>query len=896
MPGARVSVRERFSLGRGSPEGTRAGHLCHRSIAWEQDRAGTLGSGISMSQKWQRSKAWDEQHIPSWAVGVKFLLRAFSSITLAVVVLVFVSVYAALASVPVGLMVLAPTYLFYALTLLVPLGVGWVVGVAVVSRLVKGRGARFVASLATVIVVGAAVAWAWRAFAWPMMRYNPVDGSGVRFFADAVERYAATTLRRLPAFEMTELEFYSWWPMRVALLTFVVNMIVATVRRIEFSFRNIGVLTVHTGIIVIALGSVYYQSLKKEGNTLLVAGVDPSSGVQGIGPPQGGFFDNTRVVLDVRQDRTGMGAAAWEQRPLHGLPRYNDYGLEAGVEPGATTLWRLTGREVDADADGERTLSITAPATSALIDPDIGFRVVGYAAYAELEADWIRLDPEEVSGDLRPLRVVSIFGTGQSGGVGEALASFAMMPSVPAMRVREGAQLSFEYTLSMDEGRWRDLTEPLPAGTTHALVIEIPGVEGLRIVTPVSEGSEVAVGETGYRVKVERLSPTPPMPIITRGYEGATSSVAVVRITMPDGRGFQRWVYSRFPELSQDILDAPGATGRPMRRDADSVIRVGYIDASVTRVNMDERADGTLRAVVRGPGGVMGVAERVEEGGRIPVLDGRFDVALTERWEHGEVFERPRPVPEEEQDKREVGSHARASIAVEVSVGAWREVVWVPFTQYMGAGGEERRTVRLPDGRLIELAFARLQHQFPDFQVQLVNFEMIAYDHRGAPRDYQSVLRVSPKSPGEAEFETYTHVCKLNAPLRAPFHWNEHTSWLSNMLKRLAAGINPDQYKLSQAGWDQQGWRQSQQLVDEGALDRPFVRFTILGVGNNPGIHIIAGGSVLMAVGIPWAFYVKPWLVRREKGKIQRALASRSAVKAEQVVEASCGEVSGGVS
>ena len=50
--------------------------------------------------------------------------------------------------------------------------------------------------------------------------------------------------------------------------------------------------------------------------------------------------------------------------------------------------------------------------------------------------------------------------------------------------------------------------------------------------------------------------------------------------------------------------------------------------------------------------------------------------------------------------------------------------------------------------------------------------------------------------------------------------------------------------------------------------------FTILGVGNNPGIHVIAFGSILMGVGIPWAFYVKPWLVRREKERLAEAVRS----------------------
>ncbi|MEO1510524.1 MAG: hypothetical protein AAFU70_00470, partial [Planctomycetota bacterium] len=47
-------------------------------------------------------------------------------------------------------------------------------------------------------------------------------------------------------------------------------------------------------------------------------------------------------------------------------------------------------------------------------------------------------------------------------------------------------------------------------------------------------------------------------------------------------------------------------------------------------------------------------------------------------------------------------------------------------------------------------------------------------------------------------------------------------------------------------------------------------RFTILQVGNNPGIHLIAIGGVLIGLGTPWAFYVKPWLVRRERERLAR--------------------------
>ena len=81
----------------------------------------------------------------------------------------------------------------------------------------------------------------WRAFAWPMLRWDPSQGTGVRLFAGFCDAYASTTMRRLPAFEMTELEFYSWWPLRVTLLAFVANMVVATVRRIDDCGRAVGV-------------------------------------------------------------------------------------------------------------------------------------------------------------------------------------------------------------------------------------------------------------------------------------------------------------------------------------------------------------------------------------------------------------------------------------------------------------------------------------------------------------------------------------------------------------------------------------------------------------------------------------------------------------------------------
>jgi len=70
-----------------------------------------------MSAKWRRSLAWDDQFFPSWAWPFKAVLRALSSVPLAIFLLLLVASYGILASIPVGVIVLGLTQLFYGVTL-----------------------------------------------------------------------------------------------------------------------------------------------------------------------------------------------------------------------------------------------------------------------------------------------------------------------------------------------------------------------------------------------------------------------------------------------------------------------------------------------------------------------------------------------------------------------------------------------------------------------------------------------------------------------------------------------------------------------------------------------------------------------------------------------------------
>ena len=87
------------------------------------------------------------------------------------------------------------------------------------------------------------------------------------------------------------------------------------------------------------------------------------------------------------------------------------------------------------------------------------------------------------------------------------------------------------------------------------------------------------------------------------------------------------------------------------------------------------------------------------------------------------------------------------------------------------------------------------------------------------------------------------------------------------------------------------GLKITQAQADAGFLKKPYASFTILGVGNSPGIHVIAFGGILMGLGIPWAFYIKPWLVQREKRRIMEQVKAGTYVApgSQRAVAASAG-------
>ncbi|MBC7772138.1 MAG: hypothetical protein H7210_06570, partial [Pyrinomonadaceae bacterium] len=840
---------------------------------------------------------------------VKAILRAFSTVPLAIFLLVCVAFYGTLASVPIGIIALAPTFFIYLLTLvfaqMILATFPVVMLVNLMNRSNVPRGARFGIAFLSLLGLTVLSIWLWHHFAWPVMRYNKSDGSGLRLFADFVEKNKAITIRRIPGMEMSELEFYGWWPLKVILITFVANMVITTARRIEFVFPNIGVLTVHTGIVTLALGSMYYSSLKQEGDMLLEAGAVDSQGKPTIGKPESAFYDNTRVALWVS---TGN---SWQQRPLRGVPRYNDYNLNVLGFPGLDD-WA-------ASFDEGRRLGFVVPepkprkkANAGDADSgesrnalsDVQFRVVGYAPFAEVGPWWVQASADEIRAtnprQLLPLRNAELLM--QSGTVSQVAQRPQFFPTLPAGRVQQlGMGSELEYTRGMTEQRWADLAEPTEAGAMHSMVVDVPArgsVPAFHGVLTLTAGAKFPLGATGYSMDVLQVYPSLlaiptsaeikiDFRISTPGYENADTSAAIVKINPPPGREspYLRLVYHRFPDQNEDVVAHHG--GNLSKRKANPEVRTSYINASTSQYYIDEVAESaapgsssapaepTLRGIFRAKGGQATPIKDLRTGSTI-VLGPMASLRLTDRWAHSKPVEYPIPTPENQRDNKKLGTHENAALAVEVSTGEWSKVIWLPYVQYALSQPQYARSIRLPDGMPVLLMFGRYMRMLPNLQLQLADFEMISHDFGGPTQDFRSELLVK-KGVGEQQSEEMRHT-SLNDPLlvTVPFQNRKDVPGVINAIGRAVSTVIPTQYKFSQAGWDPEGWNESQAKVEQGLLSRPSARWTILGVGNNPGIYIIAVGACMMVLGIPWAFYVKPLIMQRRKKKIQRELAEEA--------------------
>lgn len=491
-----------------------------------------------MSLKYQRIRQRDEQ-LP-WVL--KQLTRAFSSITMAVILLLLIITYGIIGSVPLGML---------AQTLLMAVAVLLPITIASIGTWRLGRKQWHVG----LALLGMSLLIA------------TMDVYMVRRIIDATpwfERYHTMVIYRLRFFEMTELEFFSWWPMKVFLGVFILNMVWATIRRIEFKFVNLGVLSVHTGIVILAIGSMFYGNAKQEGDAILWREDQPLAG------PVDTFYDAVTPAIYFTVGKAQLSI------PLPQLPRYNDY------DPQLNAL----------DIKLHET-----PGFKARFGDKLHAVIPGFLAYAKLSTAWMN-DPNATPNPAWQVQLLA----GENG----PPVSTHTLTSGPIDSQLAGGNWLVQYLLSPTQQQIDTLKQPRsvdvrgvsrffliqtdPAKPELQLLIDLPGRDPIQVPLNIDKFPVATFDQHSLWVQIMRYIPNArqtfiPVPIphakrVSKEEGTYLNALLPVDLSMPmdDGSTWQRriWLsHMRYPE--------PGIANEENRPITVDIPTLGKVDVCFSR-------------------------------------------------------------------------------------------------------------------------------------------------------------------------------------------------------------------------------------------------------------------------------------------------------------------------
>jgi hypothetical protein len=656
----------------------------------------------------------------------------------------------------------------------------------------------------------------------------PVIGVVVRFFSSVV--LGITLLALLGAYigvgsglpgmrahlEMTDLQFFDAWPMRILLALLAVNLTVVTLRRIPLTLFKLGVWTVHIGILTLIGGSVWYFSHKQEGSVRIF-----------LHHTVGSYFDATeRALYAFPIDSKGViNSAASTMTPLPTLPIFYEH-LASNHQPLDIAL---------------------PPATLEAISPNLKgatLKIVGYYPAAEMETAWSP-DPTAVAdttGDAPdPAVRVSMALEGVSSGQW-------LIGKRPADRVLDapGAPFGIEYLYHPTAERINELATEFPGPVGVTVHVAKLGITHTYAAEP---GATVQVEGTPYTLT---FGDQTTMPLISKGYRGSMSNSLMVTVNRTDSPGkiftFNRMVLTRYPERSPDFITGPDGKQKRIQDRVDNDIQLDFEDASRDQFWIIDPLDRPMELIHRRAGGGPDSVERlpISVGKPLQVKVSTVPMTVTVLERALGMIANPVPaiIPPERRERSISAMDAMQNsvVEMEVSQGDVHQHLYAPFSQFAQVGdppgGRQPGVVNLPGVGKFGFLLSTVRRELPS-DVTLADFKAVKYP--GAENSYEnyiSTLALKDKGTG-AE---HTLIAQLNNPA------TDHGLY------------------YFQSAWD------GDQPVMAGDDTPPLAlterRFSVIGVGNRPGIHFMILGAILIIAGIGYSFYVKPILLNLKKQSI----------------------------
>jgi len=761
-------------------------------------------------------------------------------------------------------------------------------------------------------------------------------------------------MRQWRPFEMTEFEWFHWWPFDVLMALLAITLVTTTVRRIPLRVVNLGVWMIHSGIIMLIVGSVIYFGTKIEGEAPIVRrtvtiGIAAKDGpaselvatgtllampgskltvgqgadrydieVQSIDPdwelrsgadvgkraysvnlmiaapdrrfmrqviagypeytedliftqdkaqpvkravketgkpiidsrlfvaldycPQTNFYLKNDLekswALYVRRP----GETRWVERPINGLPLYNDYVPDLDeVFIGA------------AESAQPRSLRVPIPAESP-DDPAPGvvFEATGYIRYGQMRS---RLIPG--GADAAPNAVASVDVSDTEG----RSAQYRLVASDPQKRSADGGVLALRQ-VSDEEQVAGLLSQP-------TLVFRVPS----RSITLTESVKDAALAD--------KDAPWRPIGPVDSGYSyrvvsvqddlaigGRELSVAILELRTPTGE-FRRWTFSD-PTMSRDLQPGEDPMAA-MKRGGES-----FTDASL-EVEYRPGNGLALALLVAGP-----------EQGRLRLVDslGRPEARIVEvlprtpvelaagvkltvtDWMPNAIEEsKPFVVPQSQRqrDARELFSMMRLNqvlptkaamdAASPAAAPSSVPVEWLTYHPYVFDRPQDvlRRywltpsTITLADGSALEVLFSRQREPLPA-PVALETFQL--------------TTEVGGFSGQSSSIRNYTSVVRFQ---QSGGEWS--------VPERLSVNepVEYDGMSFFQSQWD------PPEEARQGGMASAGLNYTVLGVGNRHGVWVQLLGCIVACIGMIYAFYVKPVIKQRNERLVLEEIARAKA-------------------
>jgi hypothetical protein len=650
--------------------------------------------------------------------------------------------------------------------------------------------------------------------------------------------------------EMDELLFFNWWPLKLMIVLLIANLTIVTIVRIPFTPPRYGVWTIHMGIILLVSSLSAYYSFKTEGLMPLVKGRTTNH-----------YYDRWERALYVRS-AFGTGTPI----TLPGLPRFHEYDEAFG---NATYLDRPALRDLEpqvraVDVKTDQRSLVSLSQSLGLKDP-ITLDVIGYYPYAAAER-W-KIDPKINSTGLR---VSNADHPETATWMVARQAAEAVIPIGEA--VLEHRHVPTQADIDISTGAAKRL---------HKLTITSGEVNETDFVEP---GEEIEVGKTGYTIKVEGFTPQFALS------DGKSSADALtVLITHRDGvtdKTFRRTILSEKQGgneggeapttqpagVQTDFeLDVEGAGPFGKRKrdgllDAKIQLKYAFNDPTKLLPTMQASTVKYLLFTSDDTAGITMLRVSSREASVVNKADYKVDLTITapppifdggsgerelgklviERNDHVALSNDIVAIPPSQRNREESRAGAGQMVKVRVKCGDWHQDVPVPFDSFAAENNWPSPKIQVPGATgEFQLMLGNALLPLP-VVVRLENFEPVPYaggEANGAAfmRDFRSTISMIDTESGRSERAT----ASLNSPAfyampsRVPFM--PGMSWL-----------------FSQATWNPNN------------LD-----FTVLQVGNRPAVFMMVTACGMIFVGLMYAFYARPFVVKAMKRRAIKAAEER---------------------